>query len=127
MARAELEQALSAEGAHIVSSERKAIHASLADGKEVTVIYGNDDQTKEIDITATAPNDNLYPALEHRFWQPQQVDEEGKSPCSTFWSGENNVQRMPNIVLKIVSLEDVPSFTRRLRLIDLLIDDHQRK
>ncbi len=90
-------------------------------------MYGSNGETEEIDIDATATNENLYPALERRFGQPQQVDEEGKSPWSTFWSGEQNIHWMPNIVLKIDSMQRVPSFTRRLRLVDRLIDHDQPK
>lgn len=39
MTRAELELALRADGARIVSSEAKAIHASLPNGKEISAIY----------------------------------------------------------------------------------------
>jgi hypothetical protein len=42
-----------------------------------------------------------------------QIDETGKSPWSTFWGGESNIR------LKIDSLDRIPSFSRRLRLIDL--------
>ena len=113
MTRAELELALRAEGARIVSSEDKAIHASLADGKEIAAIYASRGQTREIDIDAAGADDNLYPTLEHRFGFPEQIDETGKSLWSTFWAGK------PNIQLEIDSLERVPSFSRRLRLIDL--------
>ena len=113
MTRAELELALRAEDARIVSSEDKAMHASLPNGKEIAAIYTSRGQTREIDIDASGADDNLYPALQHRFGFPEQIDETGKSPWSTFWGGESNIR------LKIDSLERIPSFSRRLRLIDL--------
>lgn len=78
MSRAELELALRAEGARVVSSEDNAIHASLADGKEIAAIYTSRGRTQEIDIDASGADDNLYPALEHRFGFPEQIDETGK-------------------------------------------------
>lgn len=113
MTRAEMELALRAEAARIVSSEDKAIHASLPNGKEIAAIYTSRGQTREIDIDASGADDNLYPALQHSFGFPEQIDEIGKSPWSTFWGGESHIR------LKIDSLERVPSFSRRLRLIDL--------
>jgi hypothetical protein len=70
MTRTELELALKAAGARIVSSEDKAIHASLPNGKEIAAIYTSRGQTREIDIDAFGADDNLYPALQHRFGFP---------------------------------------------------------
>ncbi|MGH9455535.1 MAG: hypothetical protein ACRD2O_16365 [Terriglobia bacterium] len=110
---AELELALSAKGARVISSDEKAIHANLGNGKEAVAIFTTQGQTREIDIDASNLDDNLYPMLKHRFGSPQQIDEPGKSPWSTFWDGE------PNVRLEIDSLERIPTFTRRLRLIDI--------
>jgi hypothetical protein len=112
MTRAELELTLKARGARVISSDEKEIHANFGNGQEAVVIFANQGQTREIDIDASNIDDNLYPMLKHRFGRPQQIDEPGKSPWSTFWDGE------PNVRLEIDSLERVPSFTRRLRLID---------
>ena len=113
MTRAELEVALKAAGARIVPADGETIHASLADGKEIAAFYTSEGHIREIDADASHTDDNLYPALKHRFGLPQQIDEPGKSPWSTFWVGA------PNIRLEIDFMERVPSFSRRLRLIDL--------
>lgn len=77
----------------------KTVHASLPNGKEVVAIYTSRGRTEEIDIDASSADDNLYLALRHRFGFPEQIDEIGKSPWSTYWGGGSNIR------LKIDSLE----------------------
>jgi hypothetical protein len=112
MTRVEAEQALNAQGARITASGEGLIRATLSDGKEITAVSARDGKAKEIDVIATDPSDNLYPALKRRFGIPEPGAFETYHSSWSFWTGEQRIE------LEAIPRKRGATDIQRLRLID---------